>query len=108
MLNKSMKGFKTMTITKKHLTDIANIIATCQQFSDDKNNEEYEAFMVLLKTELKHFCIKHCDRFDAHKFDTHIFLKLEEMSIQREKRRIKKFEEAQKMLNQSQFGIISQ
>lgn len=92
-----------MTITKKHLTEFANFIGELRANVEDKMGDEYVVDRV--HDFLERFSAQHCENFNADLFNSHINYTEEKILVDRENKRIKQFEEAQKMLHNSPFGI---
>ena len=96
-----------MTLTKKHFIALAKISASIQEVCNNKSKEENELTAITHHAlyEIKSFCQNNGNNFDSYRFDNYIKEELERREIQKEKRRLKNFDNAVKMLHNSQFGV---
>ena len=96
-----------MTLTKKHFIALAKVSASIQEVCNNKSKEENQLTAITQHAlyEIKSFCINHGNNFDSSRFDNYIKEELERREIQKEKRRLKNFDNAVKMLHNSQFGV---
>ena len=92
-----------MSISRKHLVEFADFIGKLRANKNDKMGDEY--VIDLVHDFLERFSASHCENFDADKFNSHVNLTEEKILIDRENKRIKEFEEMQKMLHNSPFGV---
>ena len=97
-----------MTLTKKHFISLAKVSASIQEVCDNKSKEENVLTAITQHAlyEIKSFCINHGKNFDSSRFDNYIKEELERREIQKEKRRIRKHENAlERLHNHPQFGM---
>lgn len=96
-----------MTLTKKHFISLAKVSASIQEVCNNKSKEENELTAITQHAlyEIKSFCINNGKNFNSSIFDNYIKEELERREIQKEKRRVRKHENALERLHNSQFGV---